>query len=396
MNKNPSLNLSRIPEELKLILDIIKAGKEINPQLNNQWITKTIDWNLFLQLAIHHRVHPLLYSYFKKVDTYNLIPSFVIQELSQMFKINTFQMLQLRAEMDEVGDLLSRNVIPLLFLKGPVLATELYGDLSLRTSCDLDLLVPIEDLERTEKLLFQMGYEKDDYIQTILGDWKWRHHHLTYHNPIKNIKVEVHWRLNPGPGKEPSFNELWKRKRNIRAFSKPLYYLGNEDLLFFLITHGARHGWSRLRWLIDIDRIIEKDFSWDKSIQLLDKYGYVHVGGQAVNLSMELLGTKIPSEFKQIVLAGKSRRLSQEAIYYIEKMVELHSGTVPEDIAKYHKRHLLSLMSNHQKFLFIISCLYPYPTDQETLPLPKNLHFLYFPLRPFLWVWRKTKSHVLT
>ena len=58
----------------------------------------------------------------------------------------------------------------------------------------------------------------------------------------------------------------------------------------------------------------------------------------------------------------------------------------------YHKRHLFSLMSNQQKFLFIMSFLYPYPEDAEILPLPKYLHFLYFPLRPFLWAWRKSKE----
>ena len=31
-------------------------------------------------------------------------------------------------------------------------------------------------------------------------------------------------------------------------------------------------------------------------------------------------------------------------------------------------------------------------TDWLTLPLPSNLFFLYFPLRPFLWLYRKVKS----
>ena len=38
---------------------------------------------------------------------------------------------------------------------------------------------------------------KDDYIQTVLNDWKWRHHHVTYFHPEKEIKLEIHWRLNP-------------------------------------------------------------------------------------------------------------------------------------------------------------------------------------------------------
>ena len=28
-----------------------------------------IDWNLFLELAMHHRIYPLLYSKLKKIET---------------------------------------------------------------------------------------------------------------------------------------------------------------------------------------------------------------------------------------------------------------------------------------------------------------------------------------
>ncbi|MEH7096696.1 nucleotidyltransferase domain-containing protein [Neobacillus vireti] len=396
MKRNASLNLTLVPEELKLILEIIRVGKTGNKQIHEKWksVSNNLDWDLFLELAIHHRLYPILYSYLKKVDTYSIIPCQMIKKLSQLYKINTLQMLQLRAEMDCLGELLTKNQIRILFLKGPVLGSELYGDLSLRTSCDLDFLVPIGELKKTEKVLMDNGYEKDDYIKTVLGDWKWRHHHLTYHNRSKNIKIEVHWRLNPGPGSEPNFSELWERKRRIKGGLNSLYYLGLEDLLFFLITHGARHGWSRLRWLMDIDRILETNFNW-QGVQLLDKYGYKHVAGQTFILSSQLLNTNIPFKLKSFISGRLPKKLSQDAIFYIEKMVELHSNNVPEDIAKYHKRHLISLMSYQQKLLFKLSYLYPYPTDIETLPLPKSLHFLYFLLRPFLWLWRKTRKHTV-
>ena len=45
----------------------------------------------------------------------------------------------------------------LLFLKGPVLAKELYGDISLRTSSDLDILIPIHKLGKLEELLKNSG-----------------------------------------------------------------------------------------------------------------------------------------------------------------------------------------------------------------------------------------------
>ena len=92
----------------------------------------------------------------------------------------------------------------------------------------------------------------------MLNDWKWREHHLSYFHPEKGIQLEIHWRLHPPPSKEPSFEELWKRKRKSELTTYPVYFLGQEDLFLYLITHGARHGWFRLRWLIDIDKMVEK------------------------------------------------------------------------------------------------------------------------------------------
>ena len=84
-------------------------------------------------------------------------------------------------------------------------------------------------------------------FESVLNDWKWRHHHVTYFHPQKKIKLEIHWRLNPGPAKEPSFRRImgWKRIR-VLLTSYPVYFLGREDLFLFLVSHGARHGWSRL------------------------------------------------------------------------------------------------------------------------------------------------------
>ena len=112
------------------------------------------------------------------------------------------------------------------------------------------------------------------------------------------------------------------------------------------------------------------------------------------SLASELLGSRLPKGTEQVVTSSKAKNLAQDAIFYFEKMVNLHTDPVPDEVAVFHKEHLFSLMSKKQKALFILSFLYPYPEDAETLPLPKPLHILYFPLRPFLWGWRKTKRQV--
>ncbi|MDQ0859298.1 nucleotidyltransferase family protein [Bacillus sp. V2I10] len=384
------LNLAKVPRELKIIFELLKDESIENLVEKSRYLFTKIDWTLFLKLSIHHRVYTMIYPRLKQLPE-DIIPSNVIQYLADKYRNNTFKMLFLSAEMEQLSKKLSEHQIRVLFLKGPVIAHDLYGDISLRTSSDLDFLVPFEKLERTEELLKTLGYEKDEYIHSVLGDWKWRHHHFTYFHPVKKTKAEVHWRLNPGPGLEPHFEDLWKERRKSELTSSPIYFLGKEDLFLFLVSHGARHGWSRLRWLSDIQHMMGQDIDWNKIQVLLKKHHFINQGSQALVLASELLNADVKTNMTHMVENKKSRGLAQEAIFYFERMVNLHTDPVPDEIWKYHAKHLFSLMSPKQKLLFLFSCIHPLPEDAETLRLPNRLHFLYFPLRPFLWAWRKTK-----
>lgn len=395
MSNDFHLNVEYLSKELKLLLEILKLqNDDIVLENQSEWIVD-IDWNKFLELAMHHRVHPYIYPKVNEVNK-GLIPSHIMNILRQNFKENMFRMLFLSSEMEQVSKWFIENEISTLFLKGPALAHDLYGNVSLRTSCDLDILIPINQLEKAERILLEQGYVKDEYIQTVLNDWKWRHHHITFFHPEKKIKLEIHWRLNPGPGKEMKFVELWRRKRKSTLVSNPVYVLGKEDLFIFLCSHGARHGWSRLRWLVDVNKMIDQELNWLEINQLLNKYQSGHIVGQALILSNGLLNSTISEEMKIWTNKKYARRLAQDALFYLKQMINLHTPPIPEEISKYHSRHLYSLMSKRQRFLFILSYLYPYPIDAKTLPLPKYLHFLYFPLRPLLCTWRRVRKHELS
>lgn len=386
------LDLTNLSKEMKLHLEILKLNSiEESNQFDQNWFTN-IDWNEFLALTIHHRTFCNLYKKMEHVNkTY--IPKFVIQKLAYLYKNNIFKMLQLTAEMDNVNKKMKEQKINFLLLKGPALAKELYGDISLRTSSDLDILVPIEKLQEVEQLLQNEGYLKHDYIRSVLNDWKWRHHHVTYFHPAKKVKLEIHWRLSPGPASEPSFNELWERKKVSELTHSPLYLLGNEDLFLFLASHGARHGWSRLRWSLDIYQILEKyDFTFEKLIRISKKHRNTHLLGQSIRLTSELFTTQVVNDLLEINNNKRSIKLAESAIFYLENKINLHSYPVPEDISSYHKNYMFHLKTPLQKMLFIMSFFYPYPEDQDILPLPKRLHFLYFPLRPVLWLWSKVRT----
>lgn len=387
--KDTSLNFDNIPIELKILLEMI----EVDTDAGSLDFSPDFNWEQFMELAKHHRLYPQLFSKIKELNS--LIPPDVYKSLQRLYQRNTLHMLHLTGEMNRVSQLFHHHQVKTIFLKGPILGKELYGDISMRTSGDLDVLVPLQSIETVDGLLSKEGYVKDDYFSTVLNDWKWRHHHVTYFHPQRQIKLEIHWRLSPGPGREPSFTDLWNRKRQSSISTVPIYMLGKEDLFMFLISHGARHGWSRLRWLADIHRLVLQGQNWKRLYSILRKYEMLHLTGQALLLSSKLFHTPLNQEMKECAGKQEAVRLANKTIFYFERLVNLHTEPLSPEVSTYHRNYLYSMKSLKQKVIFILSFLHPYPEDAETLPLPKSLHYLYFPLRPALWFWRKAKKQAV-
>ncbi|TFE22631.1 nucleotidyltransferase family protein [Cohnella luojiensis] len=394
MNNQLLIGWGSFPKELKLLLAFMKHEQDEMSLSNQRELSIDIDWDQFIQLVRHHRMSAIIYDRLKKVSP-SWIPANVSKALYHDYHKNIFQMLHLSGEVECICKLLAEHQIRSLLLKGPTLAVDLYGDISLRTSKDLDILVNINELDQVNKLLLEQGYITDDIVLSALNGWKWRQHHITYFHPHKRIYLELHWRLNPGPSKEPSFDELWERKKINGLTSYPVYSLGEDDLFCYLVSHGARHGWFRLRWLADIDILMRRQTDW-KSLTLVMKkeYQLTMIGGQALNLASKLLDTPLSKDMEIIANRSRAGYLARFALIFMKEAVDLHYNP-PENIARYLKSYLYAIKSKRQKLIFFLNFCYPYPIDAQTLSLPKYIHFLYLPLRPILWVWRKAR-HVLT
>ncbi|NGY85849.1 nucleotidyltransferase family protein [Bacillus megaterium] len=371
IDKQPIIDTSQ-SKELDFLLTLLREenkSEEIIP-------SKEINWSYFLELVKHHRVCPLIYLRLK--DTPDAVPSNVIEALFQEYKKNTFKMLQLTGEMESLDKVFQENDIETLCLKGPPVAYDLFGDISLRMSKDLDILVREEELEKTESILFSLGYEKEE-ISTVLNEVKWHRHHIVYYHPKKKIQVEIHWRSHPRPMKGASFEKLWRRKRESQVTKHPISFVGKEDLPLFLISHGARHGWFRLRWLKDIDQMVRtKDINYVHFKQLAIKHHQRHLVGQAFQLTALFFQTPAHEELQNIVNTRKANQLAKKALPYMKEMVQLYLHSQPKNLKKSYRSYLFSIKTRQQKCEFLVISLYPNSLDRQTFRLPKNLYFYIF------------------
>jgi len=392
MTHETELYSTGFPKELKLILSLLRddladlTSEEIKGRLHE------MDWPLFLQLVVHHRLYSVIYVKLKMLDL-RFIPEAVLGSLKQQYTINTFRMLHLTAEMEQVCGAFRERGIRTITLKGPALAHDLYGDVSMRTSKDLDILIPVQNVEEAGRILVDLGYQcKEGERALSFRSWKWREHHICYVHPVKRTQVEIHWRLNPDSGRETEFELLWKRSRFSSYTQTPVRMLEREDLWVYLVTHGARHGWFRLRWLLDIDQMIRSmPLDMKKVERRLKAEGRLSIGSQTLHLVSDLLHTPLGDPYLSIMATRErmGKRLAREGALFMNEMLDS-----PEELHNYSS-YLFSLRSTRQKWFFFIERLYPSTWDVHQFPLPRSLFFLYFPLRPFLWFWRRFKKSTM-
>lgn len=114
-------------------------------------------------------------------------------------------------------------------------------------------------------------------------------------------------------------------------------------------------------------------------MSMMHAYKASSYGEQALLLCEQLLGTKLH--------VASEKRASTYAFRLAQLAVEVIKGE--RDI-----RYKLMLRTRWQKITYLLQVISPRRIDWEVLPLPRPLHILYFPLRPFLWLWRKRKKQL--
>ncbi len=154
---------------------------------------------------------------------------------------------QLATDLEVLLNGLGEQGIEVLPLKGPALALTLYGDVALRSSDDLYLLVRRDDFPRAEAFLLSQGF-------LALGP-------LSEHDRRflrGDLLVELHFELTSPRYFPFDIDDIWSCSRSKDFCGRPARALSKEDQVLYLCCHGLKHGFSRLIWILDVSASIAR------------------------------------------------------------------------------------------------------------------------------------------
>jgi hypothetical protein len=257
-------NLTLRPEE-QLLLGAVKA--QVNPDVGvNNAELSAIDWEYFANLAVHHAVLPLIYTYLSR-NYERYLPETLLGELRHYFQLNLGSSYVLARKLLDILSLFKENGLSAFAFKGPSLAMIAYKDLTLRPFSDLDIFVPKKDVLKAKALLesqgFTMTYPGPD---KDAEEWVNSHYHYTFVKEEGDLIVEIHWGIAPRFLVPPLDEESWwQQNHEVKLLNASVPRFSPEDQLLLLCIHGSRHQWERLIWICDIALLIKHEtIDWSR------------------------------------------------------------------------------------------------------------------------------------
>ena len=155
------------------------------------------DWAEYIRLVDRHRTPALSWAALKRIPELN-IPEPVKLELQKRSDACRMQAIRHSLILAEVLKAFNRAAIPVMSLKGPILSFDLYGDVGLRQSKDLDMACAPEDIAQAQACLEGQGWHHDSFWFPLSPlQWKscLRHeYHFGFVQPQGSCLLELHWR----------------------------------------------------------------------------------------------------------------------------------------------------------------------------------------------------------
>lgn len=353
-----------------------------------------LDWDRFLRLVTRHRVAGLIHD--GLTHAHPDVPPDIIREIGDQAATLVRQNLAFAAEAVRLQRLFAEADLSVVFIKGVPLALLAYGNLGLRHSRDLDLLVSPESRTAAAALLEHAGYRPFEPPGTFSEDqlrmWLLRCKELSYVHEESRLVVELHSRLFDNPQLMPAIPASGSFRRISFGKEIELPTFGEDDLFAYLCAHGAVHCWFRLKWLADIGALLasQPEGGIERLYQAADARGAGRAAAQAILLCQRILKLPISAKLNTILSESPSVRLleatAMKAITADLEPTELPFGTTFNNLS------LFLLNREWRYWLIELENQLISPVDILTWPLPKQFRVFYPILRLPLWLWRLTTN----
>jgi hypothetical protein len=269
-----------------------------------------LDWGFLLRIAARHRVQGLVHDGLGRAAI--AVPAAAGEALRADATRIARENLAFAAEAHRLRRRFEAAGIDALFLKGVTLNMLAYGTLALKRAVDIDVAMAATAHPAAVAALREAGYEclepGPEADEAEILAWTARHKHSAWRRG--GLLVELHASLVDSPDllRGVSLDSPRQEVEVTGGLSLPT--LAAEELFAYLCVHGATHGWSRLKWLADVNALLKDSDVAEvarlhrRSVEL----GGGRSGGQALLLCQALFGRALPERLEKALRSDSGTR----------------------------------------------------------------------------------------
>lgn len=254
-------------------------------------------WPALIRLALAHGVAPLLYLQTRRLP----LPEAARAELKGIYRSNLARNLALDHERVALQAALTRQAGPVIPLKGPQLATQLYGDPGARQAADVDLLIRPEHLRAADRVLAARGFTRAAAPLEQLQ----RCRDVCYARPAQGggeFCVDLHLQLRPYGTRDALATRVWQEG------------LTPENLLLYLCLNWMVHRWARLQPLLDIVAFLRQPrrLDWERVVATAQELEWTAGAEHCLRFAAQLAAMDTPGREAEPFSGSRAQRWCAE------------------------------------------------------------------------------------
>jgi hypothetical protein len=338
-------------------------------------LQQPIQWDRLLALADQHGLQCLLH---RCLSTFpNCVPEAAMRSLQQTYQLNLHKSMFLARELIRIVDHLRSAGVEVLPYKGPALAETYYGDIALRPSGDIDLLILDTDLPRIREAVKELDYvphwafspsEERAFLKSG--------YECAFDGPAGANLLEVQWALQPKfYAVDFDMKGLFTRAITTSVAGYASKTPCSEDQLLILSLHASKHAWWRMIWLCDVARIMHlRRLDWEWIASEASKLGIVRILRVSALLADRFVGSAIPDALNEhFPRDSGAEKLAKE----IERRIR---GNFAYNVESFEYFRLMVQLRERavDRLRFLTRLAFtPGPGEWERVRLPQSLSPLY-------------------
>jgi len=341
-----------------------------------------LDWDAVLGAADQNGAVPLLDRQLRSIVS-DVVPAEQIGRVNEANRANTLRCLNLTGALIEILRLFNAEGVAALPYKGPVLAAQAYGDVSLRQFDDVDIILPHRDMAKAHEIMLRLGYapkfpgplSPGFHASFVPGEYK-------YYRETRAAIVELHTELTLRHFPVvPNLDDFFSRAVDVSLGGHDVRTFAPEDALIAISVHGSKDFWERLSWIADVSELVESHprLDWPGISQRAESFRVermLHVG---LILAAEVLGADLPGGIARRV--GEDRTAEAIAKKLARNLLSPRSRRVSASERFHLRRQMVPGYFTGWRYALRLTVA-PAEEDWTMARLPRPLAPLYILLRP--------------